>query len=752
MGVKCVIYIGGKWEVVNGNMEYVAGHDCIIRRGLEVETTFSYITFLSYIRKMCDIQNITRISYRMSSFTDPIDIMNDNDVVFFFNLANSKPFELFQLYVIQEPGVESSDCAFLNNFKVPDLNLSFDDSDKKINENCTQLYLPSNTQGISSIVFEPGHIFNSKEEMKLELGKKCLIERFEFKVDRSSKSRYEVSCFVDGCEWRFRAYSFAGDSAFYVKYFNDKHTCSKTLTHPHFRQANPQVVGHYLVPQLKDGGRIYRGTEIKSDFKQNLGIDISYMQAWRGKCHALELLQGTSRDSFAELPIYCYNLERANPGTVTHIWVDDKSRFEMVFVAIGAAVRSFMRNLRPVIIIDAAHLKGEFKGTLFLAVGMDGNNQILPIAYGIGKSEDGASWTWFLSKLKGCVGEIPDMAIISDRANSIHLAVSNVFPHAYHGLCCRHLMVNLSLPSNKKKEYQSLWWKTCKSYRLSDFNEAFHTLCLAVPRIRNTLISIGFGRWARAHCPGNRYHYMTSNSAESINALSKDYRKLPVTQLIEFFRQSVQKWFYDRRLEGIKERHELTQWAQKKIAKKIDGSRTWTAAGVGLNTFDVDDRKKRGFVNFYDRTCSCRVWQVSGLPCGHVIAVSKFLGETDCSHYAFRCYSNEVYKKTYEEAINPLPHKSEWEIPEDLINVRPPHMTKRQSGRPRANNRILSRGEEPTPLYCGRCKTHGHHRDVCSAPIPSQQRSRKGKETVAHEDPGNNPSDNYFPSYNLGDF
>ncbi|KAM0007425.1 putative transposase, MuDR, plant [Helianthus debilis subsp. tardiflorus] len=216
---------------------------------------------------MCDIQNITRISYRMSSFTDPIDIMNVNDV-FFFNLAESKPFELFQLYVIQEPGVESSDCAFLNNFKIPDLNLSFDESDKKIYENCTQLYLPSNSQGISSIVFEPDHIINSKEEMKLELGKKCLIERFEFKVDRSSKTRYEVSCSVDGCEWRFRAYGFAGDSAFYVKYFNDKHTCSKTLTHQHFRQANPQVVGHYLVPQLKDGSRIYRGNEIKSDFNK----------------------------------------------------------------------------------------------------------------------------------------------------------------------------------------------------------------------------------------------------------------------------------------------------------------------------------------------------------------------------------------------------------------------------------------------------------------------------------------------------
>ena len=110
-----------------------------------------------------------------------------------------------------------------------------------------------------------------------------------------------------------------------------------------------------------------------------------------------------------------------------------------------------MFNLRPVVIIDAAHLKGEFKGTLFLAVGMDGNNQILPLAYGIGKSEDGESWTWFLSKLRDCVGEIADMAIISDRANSIHVGVRNVFPRVYHGLCCRHLMMNLRLPSSKKK-------------------------------------------------------------------------------------------------------------------------------------------------------------------------------------------------------------------------------------------------------------------------------------------------------------
>ncbi|XP_021974580.1 uncharacterized protein LOC110869648 [Helianthus annuus] len=759
MKIHLVVYTGGKWEIVNEKLEYVADADSS-RRGLEIEPNLSYTALLSKLSNICSSTNITKLSYRLSSFSDPIDIINDEDLAIFYNFAMENIFEIYKLYVIEGFGVGSSGFSSPKKFLVPDLNFCTDEenydvvNDSQPNpdnsfENCSRS---------SSITFEPGHVFNNKEDMKLELGKKCLLEHFEFKVDRSSKTRYQVSCLVDGCGWRFRARSFGDSGVFFVKSFNDKHTCSKTLTYPHVRQANPHVVAHYLKEPLKDSGRIYRCNEIVKDFRQRFQVEITTSQAWRGKSLALELLQGSSRESFAELPLYCYNLERANPGSVTHIKTDDERRFEMVFVAIGAAIRTFICNLRPVVIIDAAHLKGEFKGTLFLAVGMDGNNQILPISYGIGKSEDGECWTWFLSKLKECIGEIPEMAIISDRANSIHLAVRNVFPHVYHGLCCRHLMMNLRLPSDKKKENEKLWWKTCKSYRLSDFNESFNALCLAVPRVRHTLTSIGFGRWARAHCPGNRYHYMTSNSAESINALSRHSRKMPVTQLLEFFRQSVQKWFYDRRLQGIHEKHLLTQWAQKKIFKKIEGSRTWTVAGIELNSYSVADSGKGGLVDFVNGTCSCRVWQVSGLPCGHVIAVSKFLGETDCSKYCFPCYSNEVYKKTYEEAIYPLPHRSEWETPEDLINLQPPHMTKRQAGRPRENNRILSRGEEPTPLYCSRCNSYGHHRDVCRQPMPSEVRTRKhpdkgkGKETDNPDDFTQSPADYMYPSFNLGDF
>lgn len=213
-------------------------------------------------------------------------------------------------------------------------------------------------------------------------------------------------------------------------------------------------------------------------------------------------------------------------------------------------IHSFINYLRPIIIIDGAHLKGHFKGTMFLAVVMDGNNQILPVAYGIGKTESGDCWTWFLSKLKECIGVSPGLAIISDRAASIDLAIRRVFPDVYHGLCCRHLMMNLRLKSAKAKKYEKLWWKTCKACRESDFEKLFNEMCQVVPNIRKTLEDIGKHKWARAHFPGQRYNIMTSNSAESINALSRNARKLPITKLIEFFREFVQKWYFDRRQLG----------------------------------------------------------------------------------------------------------------------------------------------------------------------------------------------------------
>ncbi|GJV36801.1 transposase, MuDR, MULE transposase domain protein [Tanacetum coccineum] len=95
-------------------------------------------------------------------------------------------------------------------------------------------------------------------------------------------------------------------------------------------------------------------------------------------------------------------------------------------------IRTFVNYLRPLLIIDVTHLKGQYKGTNLVDVGMIGNNQIVPIAFGICKGETGLCWSWWMSVLKECIGDNPNLLFISDRHPSIALAVQNEFPLAFH--------------------------------------------------------------------------------------------------------------------------------------------------------------------------------------------------------------------------------------------------------------------------------------------------------------------------------
>ncbi|GJZ31628.1 transposase, MuDR, MULE transposase domain protein [Tanacetum coccineum] len=119
--------------------------------------------------------------------------------------------------------------------------------------------------------------------------------------------------------------------------------------------------------------------------------------------------------------------------------------------------------------IDGAHLKGTYKGTNLLVVGMDGNNQIIPLATGVSPGETVETWSWFLTKLKEYIGKDPNMAIISNRYYVITTACANVFPTTFHGCCCRHLMMNCKFSSDKLKAW---YWKTCKAYIMHKFERS----------------------------------------------------------------------------------------------------------------------------------------------------------------------------------------------------------------------------------------------------------------------------------------
>ncbi|XP_023762273.2 uncharacterized protein LOC111910670 [Lactuca sativa] len=353
---------------------------------------------------------------------------------------------------------------------------------------------------------------------------------------------------------------------------------------------------------------------------------------------------------------------------------------------------------------------------------MDGNNQILPLAHGICKKESGLTWTWFLEKLYECVGDCQELTFVTDRADAIRVSIENVFPHAHHGLCAFHILGNILHKFGKNDKTKVLFWRLVKAYKRNVFEELWYRFSSTRPQVAAYLSEIPRAKWTRAYSPSKCYDYMTSNSAESMNALSVDARKMPIIPLLEFFRRLSQEWCYKRRIEGGKRSTVLTELAEKVVSKNEERTTGWSVSGVSDALYEVHDFKHGSIVDLRQETCTCKYWEGTGLPCGHVIMLLKHLKKTNFRQLAIDAYKMETYRSTYEEPVYPLPEPCDWEIPADMMVVKPPIMDTRQAGRPRNRNRIPSQGEEPIIRRCSICDSTTHNAATCPTLVPKKQK------------------------------
>ena len=58
-----------------------------------------------------------------------------------------------------------------------------------------------------------------------------------------------------------------------------------------------------------------------------------------------------------------------------------------MYICLEACKRGFKSGCRPILCLDACHLKGEYEGQLLCAIGLDGNDDMFPIAYAVAKAE-----------------------------------------------------------------------------------------------------------------------------------------------------------------------------------------------------------------------------------------------------------------------------------------------------------------------------------------------------------------------------
>ncbi|GJR21288.1 hypothetical protein Tco_0969815 [Tanacetum coccineum] len=109
-------------------------------------------------------------------------------------------------------------------------------------------------------------------------------------------------------------------------------------------------------------------------------------------------------------------------------------------------------------------------------------------------------------------------------------------------------------------------------------------------------------------------------------------------------------------------------------------SAKWVVCGVSDHQYQVSDGRYNRQVDFHTGTCQCRKWQLSGLPYGHDIAVTKYLGLTDCLQFVSDWFKKPKYQGTYAEPIHFIGNVQEWEFPQHIRKAIPPRMDNPQPG------------------------------------------------------------------------
>ncbi|XP_050236158.1 uncharacterized protein LOC126686166 [Mercurialis annua] len=547
--------------------------------------------------------------------------------------------------------------------------------------------------------------------------------RFEMHTIKSDKTRFTAKCATEGCPWRIHAAKLPGLPTFTIRTIHEEHTCGG-IRHLGHQQASVQWVAESVETHLLENPHS-TPKEILEEIYRAHGITLSYKQAWRAKERVMASVRGSFEEEYRLLPQYCDQIVRTNPGSIAVVYgnpVDDC--FERLFISFQASIYGFLNACRHLIVLDRTLLKSKYHGTLLFATGFDGDGAVFPLAFGLVDDENVDNWMWFHSELHNLLEanteNMPKLTILSDRQNGIIDGVEANFPTAFHGFCINQLIDRFvqdfnSVPSN-------LVWEAATALTPTEFGQKMLVIENMSQQAVYWLRCIDPRLWAVAYFEGTILAQFAPNLSESLNTLILETSGLPVIQMMEHIRRKLMTWFSDRREMSLQWTGMLVPSAERQVFEAIKLARSCQVVKANDAEFEVSCNNFASHtVDIRCRTCSCRGWQLRGLPCVHGVAALISCGQ-NVYKYTEDVFTVANYRKAYSQAIHPIPDKAFWneEYSDDVeIAIRPPKSLQPLPGKPR-KKRVRAEdggGRVKRAVHCSRCHQTGHFRTTCAVPI-----------------------------------
>ena len=234
-----------------------------------------------------------------------------------------------------------------------------------------------------------------------------------------------------------------------------------------------------------------------------------------------------------------------------------------MFCAYKPCIDGF-KHCKPVIYVDGTFLYGKYRSVLLTAEAVDGNNCILPLAFALVEKESKDNWEYFMKMLRYyCCDRREDVCIISDRHIGIrHAMKQELWCANAHRYCLRHVLSNYNTKF-KNGAIKNLLDKAGREFQKRKFKRWLAKVELRHPDSKKWIDKIPIEKWTLAYDGGYRHGVMTTNYAESVNAMFKSIRAMPVTTLMQQLFMKLVDIFYQHRTEYSKLLNDGFLWTPK---------------------------------------------------------------------------------------------------------------------------------------------------------------------------------------------
>nr|XP_023900754.1 uncharacterized protein LOC112012612 [Quercus suber] len=495
------------------------------------------------------------------------------------------------------------------------------------------------------LVFEKHMLFTSANQFKDAITEYAVKGGWGVKFVKNDKVMVRAKC-QPPCKFTTYLAKLPREMSWQLKTLNIKHTCTRSY-------KNLRCSANFLAKKLmKKVRRQPKLRDIQEVVHEKYVVNISVGKASRAREKAQEFVDGSYVEQYNQLWDYCVELRRSSPGSI---------------------------------VLMKTHTFNE-GGQLMVAIARDPNEEYFPLAITVVESETKDSWIWFINLLLADIGDKKRWIFISDQ-------------HSYNNLRKQHPGIMI----------RELFWKAAKATYAHEFE-----------RIMNEMKDIDEGayNWLKGHTTTVWARHMFRTDAlsdtvindmyESFNSRILKFRGKPIISMLEDIRLYLMSRFQQNKNSIMRVESKLCPKICKRLHREKMGSGRWLACWAFDTKFKVKNGLQSFIVDPAKGVCSCRKWDITGIPCCHAVSCILFNRE-QVEKYTNASYHTSTYKACYEHTIDPLNGANMW-TSTSLPPVQPP-IKKRPPGKSK-KKRILEPNEPRRGYYKGlgiakRCKSCG---------------------------------------------